>query len=57
MFFKFQISVRGEDDPSTALVLDLSKVGKPSEAFSNIPYEKGSLFLWFLEDLVGGSGI
>lgn len=27
----------------------------PDEAFSRIPYEKGSLFLWHLEQLVGGA--
>jgi len=27
----------------------------PDDAFSRIPYEKGSTFLWYLEDLVGGA--
>ena len=27
----------------------------PDEAFSSVPYEKGSTFLWYLEDIVGGS--
>ncbi len=26
----------------------------PDDAFSVVPYEKGSAFLWYLEDLVGG---
>ncbi len=26
----------------------------PDDAFSTIPYEKGSTFLWYLEELVGG---
>ncbi len=26
----------------------------PDDAFSVIPYEKGSTFLWYLEELVGG---
>ena len=40
--------------PFTALVPDLSGVD-PDDAFSTIPYEKGSTFLWYLEELVGGS--
>merc|ERR1719233_2647114 len=39
--------------PFTALVPDLSGVD-PDDAFSTIPYEKGSTFLWYLEELVGG---
>jgi len=37
----------------TALVPDLSGVD-PDDAFSSIPYEKGSTFLWYLEEVVGG---
>merc|ERR1719431_606813 len=40
--------------PYTKLVPDLAGVD-PDDAFSRIPYEKGSTFLWFLEDLVGGA--
>ena len=29
----------------------------PDDAFSVVPYEKGSTFLWYLEDTVGGPGI
>lgn len=28
----------------------------PDDAFSKVPYEKGSLFLRYLEDLLGGPG-
>lgn len=28
----------------------------PDDAFSTVPYEKGSLFLRVLEDMLGGSG-
>merc|ERR1719309_1832230 len=40
----------------TKLVPNLSGVD-PDDAFSRIPYEKGSTFLWYLEDLVGGPTI
>ncbi|KAJ2948302.1 hypothetical protein O0L34_g7539 [Tuta absoluta] len=40
-------------DPLTNLVPSLSGV-HPDDAFSRVPYEKGSLFLRYLEDLVGG---
>ena len=43
----------GEDNPLTALVVNLTGVD-PDDAFSKVPYEKGSAFLWYLEDLVGG---
>ena len=39
----------------TKLVVDLDGVD-PDEAFSVVPYEKGSTLLWYLEDLVGGPG-
>lgn len=28
----------------------------PDDAFSRVPYEKGSLFLFYLETLLGGPG-
>lgn len=28
----------------------------PDDAFSAVPYEKGSAFLWYLEEMVGGPG-
>jgi len=45
----------GESNPVTALVLNLEDV-QPDDAFSIVPYEKGAVFLWYLEELVGGSG-
>ena len=39
----------------TALVVNLDGVD-PDDAFSVVPYEKGSTFLWYLEDTVGGPG-
>jgi len=45
--------VFGADNPLTQLVVDLKGVD-PDDAFSVIPYEKGSTFLWYLEELVGG---
>ena len=47
------VDVQGEDNPLTALVVDLTGVD-PDDAFSIVPYEKGSTFLWYLEDTVGG---
>jgi leukotriene-A4 hydrolase len=44
----------GPDNPLTRLVPDLRGVD-PDDAFSVIPYEKGSTFLWYLEELVGGA--
>ena len=39
----------------TMLVFDLR--GKhPDDMPFKIPYEKGSVFLWYLEELVGGAG-
>ena len=46
----------GADNPLTALVVDLDGVD-PDDAFSVVPYEKGSTLLWYLEDLVGGPEI
>ncbi|CAH0764243.1 unnamed protein product [Diatraea saccharalis] len=43
-------------NPLTRLVPDLNGV-HPDDAFSRVPYEKGSLFLRYLEDLVGGPGV
>jgi leukotriene-A4 hydrolase len=44
----------GPDHEYTKLRPNLSGVD-PDDAFSKIPYEKGSLFLFFLETKVGGS--
>jgi len=48
--------VRGVDDPFTALVPKLAGCD-PDDAFSCVPYVKGSSFLWHLEDLVGGADV
>lgn len=37
----------------TKLVVDLSNCG-PDDAFSSVPYIKGSTFLRYIEDLFGG---
>ena len=41
--------VMSPTDPLTALVVNLTGVD-PDDAFSRVPYEKGSAFLWYLED-------
>ncbi|GBP64418.1 Leukotriene A-4 hydrolase [Eumeta japonica] len=46
----------GPTNPLTQLVLDLQGV-HPDDSFSRVPYEKGSLFLRYIEDLVGGPGV
>lgn len=50
---KYQISVMGDTNPFTSLVVDLTGVD-PDDAFSSVPYEKGNAFLWYLEEIVGG---
>ncbi|ALC39980.1 CG10602 [Drosophila busckii] len=40
----------------TKLVVDLSNCG-PDDAFSSVPYIKGSTFLRYLEDLLGGPSV
>jgi len=40
----------------TKLVVDLSECG-PDDAFSSVPYIKGSTFLRYMEELVGGKNI
>lgn len=45
----------GPTNPLTRMVVDLDGV-HPDDAFSTVPYEKGSLFLRYLEDLFGGPG-
>ncbi|XP_063540156.1 leukotriene A-4 hydrolase isoform X1 [Cydia strobilella] len=47
------VSDLGQTNPLTRLVVDLKGV-HPDDGFSTVPYEKGSLFLRYLEDLVGG---
>jgi len=46
----------GPTNPLTALVPNLTGID-PDDAFSVVPYEKGSTFLWYLEDTVGGADI
>lgn len=43
----------GVNNSFTRLVLNLGDF-TPDDAFSRVPYEKGSLFLRYIEDLVGG---
>ncbi|KAI4466578.1 leukotriene a-4 hydrolase [Holotrichia oblita] len=43
----------GEDNPLTQLVVNLTTI-HPDEAYSIVPYEKGQLFLRYLERVVGG---
>jgi len=43
----------GKDHPFTALVPKLDNQTDPDDAFSSIPYEKGSQFLFYLEGVVG----
>jgi len=50
------MTVQGETNPLTALVVDLTGVD-PDDAFSVVPYIKGSTFLWYLEHLVGGPSL
>ncbi|KAF2094168.1 leukotriene A-4 hydrolase [Rhizodiscina lignyota] len=42
----------GEDNEYTKLVVDL-KGKDPDDAFSSVPYEKGFVFLYHLENLIG----
>jgi len=46
----------GPTNPLTSLVPNLVGVD-PDDAFSVVPYEKGSTFLWYLEDTVGGAAL
>ena len=48
--------VMSPNDPLTALVVNLTGVD-PDDAFSTVPYEKGSAFLWYLEDTGQGQNI
>ncbi|VVC97009.1 unnamed protein product [Leptidea sinapis] len=44
----------GPTNPLTELVPDLTNT-HPDDSFSRVPYEKGSLFLRYLEDTLGGA--
>ena len=50
------IKVMGENGTFTSLVTNLTGIN-PDEAYSSIPYAKGSMFLWYLEEIVGGPGV
>lgn len=39
----------------TSLIVNMEGV-HPDDAFSTIPYERGSAFLFYLENLLGGPG-
>lgn len=45
----------GADNPLTNLVVDLHCT-HPDDSFSKVPYEKGHIFLRYLEEVVGGPG-
>ncbi|CAH8535093.1 unnamed protein product [Schistosoma guineensis] len=47
-----EIKKLGPSDPMTKLIVDLEGID-PDEAYSRIPYEKGSLLLYYLETLYG----
>jgi len=51
-----QVRVFGEDHPFTELVPNLTGVD-PDDAFSIVPYEKGSSLLMYLEEKLGGPGM
>jgi leukotriene-A4 hydrolase len=51
-----KVNVFGEKSPLTQLVVNL-KDTDPDDAFSSIPYEKGSALLFFLEESLGGPGL
>ncbi|XP_050682412.1 leukotriene A-4 hydrolase-like isoform X2 [Leptidea sinapis] len=46
----------GPTNPLTELVPDLTNT-HPDDSFSRVPYEKGSLFLRYLEDTLGGAAV
>jgi leukotriene-A4 hydrolase len=48
------VDTLGKESPMTKLVLDLKGVD-PDDSFSSIPYEKGYVFLYYLETKVGGA--
>lgn len=53
IIFILQVQLLGETNQLTALVVNLQNLS-PDDAFSSIPYMKGSLFLRYLEQLLGG---
>ena len=53
--FMFQVNVFGPEHAFTHLVPNLEGID-PDDAFSTVPYEKGSSLLMYLEQLLGGPG-
>ena len=51
----FKVGNFGETNQFTKLCPCLKNVD-PDESFSSIPYEKGHMFLYHLEELLGGPG-
>lgn len=47
------IELLGSDNDFTRLVMKLNKDTDPDDAFSTVPYEKGYMFLIYLEKIVG----
>lgn len=47
------VSNYGNDHPYTKLVLHFTAEDDPDDAFSSVPYEKGCLFLYYIETIVG----
>ncbi|CAG8593331.1 6939_t:CDS:10 [Ambispora gerdemannii] len=55
-FMVDSIELFGENSPFTVLVPKLNNVD-PDDCFSNIPYEKGFNFLYYIEQIVGGTQV
>ena len=51
-----EVESLGPSNHLTALVTNLTTV-HPDNALTEIPFEKGSTFLWYLEDVVGGATV
>ncbi len=51
-----KVNFFGEKNQLTQLVVNFTDVN-PDDAFSFIPYEKGSALLFHLEDKLGGPGL
>lgn len=50
-----QVKLFPPDSPATQLVQVLKETD-PDDTFSSVPYEKGSCFLYYLEQTLGGPG-
>ncbi|OTF73638.1 hypothetical protein BLA29_006133 [Euroglyphus maynei] len=50
---KSTIQYYGETSPYTKLLIDIRGIN-PDDVFSNVPYEKGHTFLYYLEQKLGG---